>query len=97
MLSLAQNVQTPGQSTPSHASALDELVASVKERRGAGQAVEDFGKFEEHLHERVMAVERELVAEELARADIDETAIEIDGEPFCGFHSSWTPGSPIVE
>lgn len=82
MLSLAQNVQAPGQSTPSHTSALDKLVASVKKRRGAGQAVEDFGKFEEHLHERVMAIERELVAEELARADIDEAAIEIDGEPF---------------
>ena len=38
-----------------------------------------FGEFEKDLHARVMAFERELVAEEMARADIDAEAVKVDG------------------
>ncbi len=38
----------------------------MAERRKNGKSVADFGAFEAKLHERVMGLERELLAEELA-------------------------------
>jgi hypothetical protein len=60
--------------------ALDEVVRFVEEHRvrykpGDG----DFADFERELHARVMHVEREVLCEELERADVDEEAVEIDG------------------
>jgi len=43
----------------------------MDERRKQGKPVADFGAFEELLHERIMGVERELLAEELSRGDVD--------------------------
>ena len=39
----------------------------------------DFERFERELHEQVMAVERELLAEELARYDVTAEQIEVEG------------------
>jgi hypothetical protein len=38
-----------------------------------------FGEFERGLHARVMAFERELVAEEMRAADVDAEAVKVDG------------------
>lgn len=54
----------------------------MSERRKRGKPPTDFAQFEEELHDRVMAVERELLAEELSRADIDAEAVEIDGVSY---------------
>ncbi len=59
--------------------ALDALAAFVTERRTKGGVPKDFGAFERDLHARVMAVEREILAEELAAADLDAAAIEVGG------------------
>ena len=39
----------------------------------------DFERFERELHERIMAIERELLAEELARYDVTAEQIEVGG------------------
>jgi hypothetical protein len=39
----------------------------------------DFEQFERELHERIMAIERELLAEELARYDVTAEQIEVEG------------------
>jgi len=44
-----------------------------------GEEVLDFEVFERELHERVMALERELIAEELARYDVDAEEVEVEG------------------
>jgi hypothetical protein len=41
-----------------------------------------FADFEKGLHAKVMELERELVAEEMARADVDVEAIEVDGDTY---------------
>ncbi|MBI4730342.1 MAG: hypothetical protein HY775_12735 [Acidobacteria bacterium] len=61
-------------------SALDRLVGMVKERKdkpfgGAG----DFNAFERELAERLREVGREMLAEELRKADVDAEAVLIDG------------------
>ncbi|MEE8392374.1 MAG: hypothetical protein V3S14_16470 [Anaerolineae bacterium] len=42
----------------------------------------DFERFEHELHEHIMAIERELLAEELARYDVTAEQIEIDGVEY---------------
>jgi hypothetical protein len=42
----------------------------------------DFERFERELHEQVMAVERELLAEELARYDVIAEQIEVEGVAY---------------
>jgi len=63
-------------------SALDSLRDFMARRRKKGERVADFGAFEAELHERVMGLERELLAEELARADVDAAAIEVEGVSY---------------
>lgn len=58
--------------------ALEEFVL---ERRKAG-AMTNFLEFEKELHARVMGLERELVKEELERADVDAPAIVIEGTVY---------------
>lgn len=60
-------------------SALDLLTAFVKDRRTSGSVPKDFGAFERDVHARVMAVEREILAAELASADEVSAAIEVNG------------------
>ena len=60
--------------------ALDALREFVEEHRVRHKVPGgEFASFEKQLHERVMGVERELVAEELERADVDAEAVEIEG------------------
>jgi hypothetical protein len=42
----------------------------------------DFERFERELHEYVMGLERELLAEELARYDVSAEQIEVEGIPY---------------
>jgi hypothetical protein len=42
----------------------------------------DFERFEQELHQRVMAIERELLAEELARYDVTAKQIEVAGVQY---------------
>lgn len=54
----------------------------MNERRKDGKPVKDFGEFEARLHQQIVAVEKELLAEELARGDIDAEAVEIGGVTY---------------
>jgi hypothetical protein len=62
-------------------SAMTRLEEFMKARRSKPGG-SDFGTFERELRERVMEVERELVAEELERADEDAPAVEIEGRTY---------------
>lgn len=50
----------------------------MRDRRKGSKPRVDFAQFEQELHERIMGLERELLAEELERADIDAEAVEIE-------------------
>jgi hypothetical protein len=60
-------------------SALDSLQRFVAERRQSGP-VADFEAFELKLRETMREVEREILAGELAKLDVDVPAVEIEGE-----------------
>jgi len=63
--------------------AIEELRQFVQEWR-TQWAIDtpDFESFEHALHERIMAVERELLADELARYDVTAEQIEVDGKTY---------------
>ena len=42
----------------------------------------NFGDFERNLHKKLMEFERELLGEEMARADLDVEAIVVDGVTY---------------
>ena len=42
----------------------------------------DFEQFEHELHARVMAIEREMLADELARYDVTAKQIEVEGVTY---------------
>jgi len=69
-------------SRESKASALDKLAEMVRQRRLTKETPKDFGAFERDLHAQVMEVEREILAEEMARADVDAEAIEVNGAVY---------------
>ena len=60
-------------------SAQDELRRFIDEQRAAVPTACDFDQFERELHERIVEVEREILAEELARYDVDVPVVRIDG------------------
>ncbi len=60
-------------------SARERLRTFLEARRRAKDPVEDLEQFERALHALFAAAEAEVVAEELARFDVDLPAIEIDG------------------
>jgi hypothetical protein len=65
--------------------ALEQLGQFVRQRRQkwTTQAeVPDFEAFERELHEHMMALERELIAEELARYDVDVERVEVAGTVY---------------
>jgi len=66
-------------SSSSTASAPAGLLSFMKERRINKEVPKDFAAFERALHARVMALEREVLAEELAQADVSTDAIEVGG------------------
>ena len=54
----------------------------LKQREQWAMGPPDFERFEHELHEHIMAVERELLAEELARYDVTAEQIEVDGVTY---------------
>jgi hypothetical protein len=52
------------------------------QRQAWQQGTPDFEQFEGELHEHIMEVERELIAEELARYDVAAAHIEVGGARY---------------
>ena len=63
-------------------SAVDRLKALIAERRSSKEPCGDMECFERELHEYVVEVEREVLAEELARLDVDLPTVTIEGEVY---------------
>lgn len=61
-------------------SAFSSLQAFLARRRSSTEPVHDLEGFERELHEYFMAAEREVLAEELARLDVDLPAVTIAGK-----------------
>lgn len=72
--------EVPEESTRTRGRALELLKNLIEERQGK-PPVDDFGSFERTLRERMAEIERDLVAEELERFDIDAPVVLIDGVP----------------
>ena len=70
----------PG-SSPGHQDAFHQLQAFIASRRSSAKPVADLEGFERDLHERVLAVAREEMAAELAKFDVDQPVVRINGEP----------------
>src|SRR5215471_20627629 len=62
--------------------ALDQLHAFLRQRREAHTPVEALDAFEQELHRRFVAAEREALSHELARFDLDVPAVKVDGERY---------------
>jgi hypothetical protein len=62
--------------------ALDRLQAFLAGRRSSKEPRTDMECFERESHEYVVAAEREVLAEELARLDVDLPAVTIEGELY---------------
>lgn len=65
--------------------ALEQLGQFVRQQRqqGTNQAnVAKFEVFERELHEHMMALERELIAAELARYDVEAETVEVEGKVY---------------
>ena len=58
------------------------LQAFIAERRSSKEPRSDMECFERELHEFVVAAEREVLAEELVRSDVDLPAVTIEGEVY---------------
>jgi len=66
-----------------HSAAFDRLKKFIQQRREQlGGETHNFERFEEELHALVMAVEGELVAEELSRYDLNAEGIEVEGKVY---------------
>src|ERR671911_1141709 len=63
-------------------SAAERLQAFITGRRSSKEPCGDMECFERELHEYVVAVEREVLAEELAGLDVDLPAVTIEGEVY---------------
>ncbi|MGH8591050.1 MAG: hypothetical protein ACREXX_17505 [Gammaproteobacteria bacterium] len=63
-------------------SAVERLQAFIALRRSSKEQCGDMECFERELHEYVVAVEREVLAEELAHLDVDLPAVTIEGEVY---------------
>ncbi len=63
-------------------SAVDRLQAFIAGRRSSKEPCGDMESFERELHEYVVAVEREVLGEELARFDVDLPAVTIEAEGY---------------
>ncbi|MGH8625121.1 MAG: hypothetical protein ACREYC_07585 [Gammaproteobacteria bacterium] len=61
-------------------SAFDRLQTFLLRWRSSSEAVDDIEDFERELHEYFVAAEREVLAEELARLDVDLPAVTIGGK-----------------
>lgn len=65
--------------------AVEGLRQFVRQRRQQWETEEtapDFESFEHELHEHIMALEQELLAEELSRYDVDVEEVEVEGTTY---------------
>jgi hypothetical protein len=62
--------------------AVDRLEAFIAERRSSKEPCGDMECFERELHEYVVEVEREVLAEELSRLDVELPTVTIEGEVY---------------
>ena len=60
--------------------AMDQLQDFLRQRREAREPVEALDAFEQELHRRFVAAEREALGRELSRFDLDVPTIEVEGE-----------------
>jgi hypothetical protein len=59
---------------------MEQLCQFVRERQKQWEtSTPDFERFEHELHEQMMAIEREILTEELARYDVEAEQIEVGG------------------
>lgn len=68
-------------STSVPVSAMQKLLDFIQARESAG-LVEDLEEFEREVRARLMEVEREIVAKELARFDVNVPVLELDGVSY---------------
>jgi len=61
---------------------LGQFVRKRRQQWEAGEEVLDFEAFEKELHECMMVLECELIAEELARYDVDAEEVEVEGTVY---------------
>ena len=54
----------------------------MHERERFGEEMDNFERFEQELHTLVMALEGELVGEELSRYDLSAEEIEVEGKVY---------------
>lgn len=69
---------TAGESAPATLEKLREFLETHRMKAKMGPRA--FADFERELHERMMKAERDIVAAEMARLDVDEEAVVIDGK-----------------
>jgi hypothetical protein len=62
--------------------AMDQLQDFLRQRREALTPVQDLATFEQELHWRFVAAEREALSQELARFDLDVPTIEVEGQRY---------------
>jgi hypothetical protein len=66
-----------------HSAAAQRLSAYIEQRpEGFGKETHNFERFEQELHMLVMALESELVGEELSRYDLRAEEIEVEGKAY---------------
>src|SRR4051812_43618350 len=66
-----------------HERVLDSIREFLKAHGMGGKSgAGEFYDFEKALHERMLAVEREIVADVMAASDVDADAVEIDGRVY---------------
>lgn len=70
-----QNCNLLSSDTP----AMDQLQDFLRQRREAHAPVEALDAFEQELHRRFVAAEREALSHELARFDLDVPVVDVDG------------------
>ncbi|MGH8524166.1 MAG: hypothetical protein ACREXY_08125 [Gammaproteobacteria bacterium] len=63
-------------------SALDRLHGFLAQRRLSAELVQEMESFERQLHAYFVEAEREVLAEELARFDVDLPAVRIEGQSY---------------
>jgi len=68
----------PNESTPSTLEKLREFLETARMKEKMGPHA--FAQFEKELHERIMEAERDIVAAEMARLDVDADAVVINGK-----------------
>ena len=67
---------------------LEQFVLQRAEQWQSGEETPEFASYEHELHERLMKLERELLADELKRYDVAVKEIEVEGERYRRIMSS---------